>query len=138
MNYGMTRQQHDSKDTLSAFTVIKDTFFTPDGVALTSEAHPINPMTGMFNTLTPEQQKSALEYCGKESFGDPAYRLNAASIVTVELSEEQVKKIKEGSTNGLRLSPKRGRGRPKIVDPRPWEIAGVSRKTWYKRRKKDD
>lgn len=29
---------------------------------------------------------------------------------------------------------KRGRGRPKIVGPRPWETEGVSRKTWYKRR----
>jgi hypothetical protein len=27
-------------------------------------------MTGLFNTLTPEQKKRAVEYCGEESFGD--------------------------------------------------------------------
>jgi hypothetical protein len=32
--------------------------------------------------------------------------------------------------------PKRGRGRPKIVGPRPWDVEGVSRKTWYKRQSK--
>jgi hypothetical protein len=31
---------------------------------------------------------------------------------------------------------RRGRGRPKITGPRPWDTEGISRKTWYKRRAK--
>ncbi len=27
------------------------------------------------------------------------------------------------------------RGRPKIVGPRPWEVKGMSRRTWYRRKK---
>jgi hypothetical protein len=30
-------------------------------------------------------------------------------------------------------APKRGRGRPKITGKRPWEIAGMARRTWYRR-----
>lgn len=41
----MRRPQRDFKDTFSAVTVIKEMFFAPAGVALTSAPHPINPMT---------------------------------------------------------------------------------------------
>lgn len=30
---------------------------------------------------------------------------------------------------------KRKRGRPFITEPRPWEVAGISRRTWYRREK---
>ena len=29
---------------------------------------------------------------------------------------------------------KRGRGRPKSTDPKPWEIEGISKALWYRRR----
>lgn len=29
---------------------------------------------------------------------------------------------------------KRGRGRPKVEGPRPWHIAGISKRTYYRRR----
>jgi hypothetical protein len=32
------------------------------------------PMTGFWNTLTPEQQQKALEYDGDINFGDPAFK----------------------------------------------------------------
>jgi len=32
------------------------------------------PMTGLFDTLTPEQQKAALAYRGPENHGDPSFR----------------------------------------------------------------
>jgi hypothetical protein len=31
-------------------------------------------------------------------------------------------------------APKRGRGRPRITDPRPWEFEGISKRTYYRRR----
>ena len=30
---------------------------------------------------------------------------------------------------------KRKRGRPFITEPRPWEVAGISRRTWYRKEK---
>lgn len=48
------------------------------------------------------------------------------------LSPERAQKIKEG----LCVPLKRGRGRPKIAGPRPWETEGISRQAWYKRRAK--
>lgn len=33
-------------------------------------------------------------------------------------------------------APKRGRGRPRIIERRPWEIKGISRRTWYRKRNK--
>lgn len=39
----------------------------------------------------------------------------------------------EGDSIG---AAKRGRGRPRITEPRPWEVAGISRRTWYRRRDK--
>lgn len=30
--------------------------------------------------------------------------------------------------------PKRGRGRPKVQGKRPWEIEGIPRRTWYRRK----
>lgn len=32
-------------------------------------------------------------------------------------------------------SPRLKRGRPKIEGPRPWELAGISKRTWYRRQK---
>jgi hypothetical protein len=29
----------------------------------------------------------------------------------------------------------RGRGRPKVQGKRPWELAGMTRRTWYRRQK---
>lgn len=31
------------------------------------------------------------------------------------------------------IKPKRGPGRPKIKEKRPWETEGISRRTWYRR-----
>jgi len=33
------------------------------------------PVTGLFNSLTPEQKKKVLEYRGPEDHGDAAFRL---------------------------------------------------------------
>ena len=33
--------------------------------------------------------------------------------------------------------PVRGRGRPKVTGPRPWEAEGISKSTYYRDRKKD-
>lgn len=41
-----------------------------------------------------------------------------------------------GEGDGMETPPlnsKRGRGRPLITDERPWQLAGVSRRTWYRR-----
>jgi len=35
--------------------------------------HSPRPMTGLFATLTVEQKKMVLDYCGEESFGDPTF-----------------------------------------------------------------
>lgn len=61
--------------------------------------------------------------------------IDPASLVTMELPEDQVKKVKDGTTDGLRISPKRGRGRPKIEGQRPWQVEGISRQAWYKRKR---
>ncbi len=33
-----------------------------------------------------------------------------------------------------RKPPKPKRGRPRIKGPRPWELANMSRRTWYRRK----
>lgn len=32
---------------------------------------------------------------------------------------------------------KRGRGRPKIEGPRPWDVEGISKRTWHRQQKKN-
>jgi hypothetical protein len=54
---------------------------------------------------------------------------NTASIpgfAALNGEESVMKKAKPAS--------KRGRGRPKITGPRPWQTEGISRRTWYRRR----
>jgi hypothetical protein len=44
-----------------------------------------------------------------------------------------IDKIADAIKSG-KLSLKRGRGRPKVTGPRPWETDGVSKRTYYRRR----
>lgn len=59
-------------------------------------------------------------------------------IVTRTAGADKARTSPEGRRryNGLPPSEtKRGRGRPKVEGPRPWEVAGVSRATWHRRQK---
>lgn len=52
-------------------------------------------------------------------------------------------KTRVSQENGVRVAPnppdaKRGRGRPKVEGPRPWETAGVSKTTYYRERRRDE
>jgi hypothetical protein len=46
----------------------------------------------------------------------------------VALARVEAPVVEEGSNA-------KGRGRPRIVGARPWEVAGISRSLWYRRRK---
>lgn len=45
--------------------------------------------------------------------------------------------VPQPSPAGAVAIPKRGRGRPKVTGKRPWEIEGVSKRTYYRRRQKE-
>jgi hypothetical protein len=45
-------------------------FFSSAFTAERDDARPVRPMTGFFDTLSPEQQKRALAYRGDETHGD--------------------------------------------------------------------
>lgn len=47
------------------------------------------------------------------------------------LIEKIASAIVSGKLPGLK------RGRPKITEVRPWETAGMSKRTWYRRRQKE-
>jgi hypothetical protein len=46
-----------------------------------------------------------------------------------------IDKIADAIKSG-KLSLKRGRGRPKVTGPRPWETEGVSKTTYYRERRR--
>ena len=49
-----------------------------------------------------------------------------------EAPERQAPRQEKGSTPLESTKTKRGRGRPKIKGPRPWDAEGVSRTTYYR------
>jgi hypothetical protein len=49
----------------------------------------------------------------------------------------QDRPVPSPKAGAVALPKKRTRGRPKVQGPRPWEAAGVSRRTWYRQRKKE-
>ena len=52
-------------------------------------------MKGLFCTLTPEQQKAALEYRGPEGHGDPEFRY---------FTEEEIAQLREQMRRGDELA----------------------------------
>lgn len=66
--------------------------------------------------------------------GKPAPRMSTPSAVRGETIG--AKAMPSPETSGASDShPKRGPGRPKIEGPRPWQVEGISRSTWNRRRK---
>ena len=52
-----------------------------------------------------------------------------------EAPERQALRQENGSTPLESTKSKRGRGRPKIEGPRPWDAEGISKRTYYRRQK---
>jgi hypothetical protein len=45
---------------------------------------------------------------------------------------------REVAVEALAVGEKRGRGRPRSTTPKPWEVAGISRALWYRRKEKGE
>jgi hypothetical protein len=68
-----------------------------------------------------------IEHCADRG---EAERLEAVAI----LKEGPIYNVSKGVAPEKAKNP---RGRPRIVAPRPWELEGVSRRSWYRKRKSD-
>jgi hypothetical protein len=69
-----------------------------------------------------------IEYCADRK---EAERLEALAILAEKPRYNVSKGIRLGDENEI----VRSRGRPRIIDPRPWQVEGVSRRTWYRKNK---
>ena len=68
----------------------------------------------------------------KEKSAEPAG--DGVALTSMAHPPGLIDKIADAIKSG-KLSLKRGRGRPKIEGPRPWDAAGISRTSYYRNRR---
>ena len=65
----------------------------------------------------------------RRSTAGTGLRVGAAGAVQPATSE-----IMDATAGETAPNSRRGRGRPKIIGPRPWELEGIPKRTWYRRK----